>query len=215
MTGKFSSHVWRTLFRQMRFLMVTEKKQFSKLSEQRGFIWVSRFLIEAHGIHTTDDMVWAVLNPPKPHMVKELQASLGFVKNHTKFLPTVSLVLNPLHKLLHKNAVWNWNQECEQTFHGTKQVVLDAGLVSVVSWWQLITENINEILGPQCIKVHVPELNVSWLHHADATRRGRECLVLDTEGYLSGSLPQLNMSHPEDLCVTQSPSVINTAVEPQ
>ena len=80
-----------------------------------------RHIIDKHGLHKTQKKVEAVLNTPEPKTVTEVRAFLGLVNNYHKFLPNISTVVHPLHKLLEKQCKWNWDDECRETFNKAKQ----------------------------------------------------------------------------------------------
>lgn len=54
-----------------------------------------------HRVCTIEE-VGAILEAPRPQNVKEIQTFLGFVNDLSEFFPSVSLVLNPLYKVLKK-----------------------------------------------------------------------------------------------------------------
>ena len=61
-----------------------------------------RHNIDKHGLHKTQKKVEAVLNTLEPKTVTEVRAFLGLVNYYYKFLPNISTVVHPLHKLLEK-----------------------------------------------------------------------------------------------------------------
>jgi hypothetical protein len=63
------------------------------------------------------------LNTLEPKTVTEVRAFLGLVNYYYKFLPNISTVVHPLHKLLEKQCKWNWNDECREAFNKAKQLV--------------------------------------------------------------------------------------------
>ena len=58
------------------------------------------------GIQPTDDKVQAITAIPCPTSISELQAFLGLVNFHGKFMSNLSTVLAPLYKLLRKEVAW-------------------------------------------------------------------------------------------------------------
>lgn len=54
----------------------------------------------------TEEKVKAVVGAKIPENVSELRAFLGLVNYYGKFMPNLSTVLRPLHKLLEKECNW-------------------------------------------------------------------------------------------------------------
>lgn len=79
-------------------------------------------IIYKHGLHKNRKKVEAVLNTPESKTVAEVRAFLGLVNYYHKFLPNISIVVHPLHKLLEKQCKWNWNDECRVAFNKAKQL---------------------------------------------------------------------------------------------
>lgn len=70
-----------------------------------------RHKVDRTGLHPLPAKVKVVQNAPPPTSVTELKAYLGLLNFYNKFLPNVSTVLAPMHKLLRKDEPWVWGQE--------------------------------------------------------------------------------------------------------
>ncbi len=87
-------------------------------------------VIDKEGIHPTNKKVQAIQNAPTPTNVTELKSYFRTPKLLTgQFLPDLSAILEPLHKLLRKNARWAWDKDCENSFVKTKELVLKCDLL--------------------------------------------------------------------------------------
>lgn len=86
--------------------------------------------IDGEGLHTTPEKISAIKNAPKPQNIKQLQSFLGLVNYYGKFIPNCADLLNPLYKLLRKNADFNWTQECDNVFNKTKEVLCSATVLT-------------------------------------------------------------------------------------
>ncbi|MES9884563.1 MAG: RNase H-like domain-containing protein [Sedimenticola sp.] len=86
-------------------------------------------VIDKEGIHPTNEKVQAIQNAPTPTNVTELKSYLGLLNYYGAFLPDLSTILEPLHKLLRKNARWAWDKDCENSFVKTKELVLKCDLL--------------------------------------------------------------------------------------
>ena len=62
-------------------------------------------VIDAEGIHPTEDKVRAVLNAPEPQNVQELRGYLGLIHYYHNFLCTMSTPLAPLHEMTRQHTV--------------------------------------------------------------------------------------------------------------
>ena len=57
---------------------------------------------------------------PTPQNVKQLRSFLGLMSYYRRFVPNFSHIAAPLHKLLKKDAVYEWTAVHEQAFHTLK-----------------------------------------------------------------------------------------------
>lgn len=60
--------------------------------------------IDKKGLHPTEDKIKAILQAPAPKNITELRAFLGLLNYYEKFVPNLSTVLAPLHKLLRSHT---------------------------------------------------------------------------------------------------------------
>ena len=63
-------------------------------------------IIDAKGLHPTQEKVKAIREAPHPRNVSELCSFLGMITYYSKFLPNLSAQLKPLYSLLCKRATW-------------------------------------------------------------------------------------------------------------
>ena len=82
--------------------------------------------VDATGLHPVLDKVTAIQEAPAPTTVTELKAYLGLLNYYHKFLPNLSTVLAPVHKLLRKGVQWQWGEEQEASFQQSKQLMQSA-----------------------------------------------------------------------------------------
>jgi len=69
--------------------------------------------IDKDGLHAMPIKVAAIVEAPTPENVQELRAFLGLVNYYGRFVPQLSTVAHPLHRLLGKRVPWEWNKECQ------------------------------------------------------------------------------------------------------
>ena len=77
--------------------------------------------VSKEGIQPMEDKVEAITNAPPPRNVLELKSYLGMILNYyQKFLPNLSSVLAPLHRLLNSKTHWHWGKDQQQAFEQSK-----------------------------------------------------------------------------------------------
>ena len=68
-------------------------------------------VIDAQGLHPTQEKVQAIEEAPPPENVSELKVYLGLLTYYSKFLPNLASVLAPHYDLLKKDEQWHWGQK--------------------------------------------------------------------------------------------------------
>jgi hypothetical protein len=79
--------------------------------------------IDSKGIYPTTLKLEAITQAPEPENLKQLQAYLGLLNFYNKFLPMLSTVLRPLHKLTEKGMSWEWSESCRTAFQQSKELL--------------------------------------------------------------------------------------------
>ena len=85
--------------------------------------------VTAEGVTPMEANVQAIKEAPRPENTSQLKFYLGMINYYHKFLPRLSTVLAPLHKLLPKNEPWNWFSEQDQAFHKSKELLISSTLL--------------------------------------------------------------------------------------
>lgn len=89
------------------------------------------FIIDKDGVHTSAEKVKAINNCPDPTNVTELKSLLGLINYYGKFVPNLSTILEPLHKLLKKEIAWDWNKQCKQALSTVKNCLTSAPVLTL------------------------------------------------------------------------------------
>ena len=76
--------------------------------------------LSAEGISPTQEKIEAIVNAPVPQNTTQLRAFLGMVNYHSKFIPSLSTILQPLNQLLQKDRSWKWYPSCQEAFQSAK-----------------------------------------------------------------------------------------------
>ena len=85
--------------------------------------------VDKTGIHPVPAKVKAVQQAPTPTSVTELKGYLGLLNFYNKFLPNLSTLLAPLHKLLKKEGPWSWGPEQEEAFEQSKELLQSSSVL--------------------------------------------------------------------------------------
>ena len=85
--------------------------------------------VSKEGIQPMEDKVDAIANAPSPKNVSELKSYLGMINYYQKFLPNLSSVLAPLHKLLNGKSTWHWGKEQQLAFEQSKSFLKSSKLL--------------------------------------------------------------------------------------
>ena len=90
-----------------------------------------RFLIDKSGIRINPWKIDPVLNMPQTTNFKQLQSFLRAVNYYLKFIPNMADIAKYLYKLIEKNAIWEWKNECDNSFRVLKQHSLESPVLSM------------------------------------------------------------------------------------
>jgi len=83
-------------------------------------------VIDAEGLHPTDDKLRAIRNAPSPKNVVELRAYLGLLMFYSRFMPNHATVLAPLNRLLKADVTWQWNKPEQDAFEASKKLLCES-----------------------------------------------------------------------------------------
>lgn len=79
--------------------------------------------ISSAGLQPTDGKIEALREAPVPHNVSQLKSFLGLVNYYGKFVPSLSTLLAPLHRLLQKKTSWSWGAAQQEAFDQVKGIL--------------------------------------------------------------------------------------------
>ena len=68
---------------------------------------------------------------PQPTNVRQLQSFLGAVNYYSKFIPNMADIAKHLYKLTEKNGIWEWKNECDNSFRVLKQRLSESPVLSL------------------------------------------------------------------------------------
>ena len=79
--------------------------------------------ISAQGLQPTESKIQDLQDAPVPKDVSQLKAFLGLLNYYGKFIPNLSTLLAPLHRLLEKSTTWHWGSDQQEAFDKVKKVL--------------------------------------------------------------------------------------------
>ena len=112
--------------------ILQENKLYCKLKKYEFNKTELRFvghIVGAKGIRVDPEKISAVTDWPAPHHVHELRKFLGFTNYFRKFLQGYSQRTGPLTKLLRKNAAYEWDKTCQDSFEQLKRDLTSAPIL--------------------------------------------------------------------------------------
>ena len=87
---------------------------------------------------------------PTPQTVKQLKSFLGLMSYYRRFIPGFSGLASPLHKLLKKDARYEWTNDQAQAFRGLKNKLISPPILRYPDYSRefiLTTDASNEGVG--------------------------------------------------------------------
>ena len=80
-------------------------------------------LLTSDGLKPNPNKVKAIVEMPTPADKQSLQRLLGMITYLSKFLPNLSVVTEPLRRLLDKDVEWHWDDSHEEALNRVKQLI--------------------------------------------------------------------------------------------
>ena len=68
---------------------------------------------------------------PQLTNVKQLQSFLGAASYYSKFILNIADIAKHLYKVIKKNAIWEWKNECDNLFRVLKQRLSESPILSM------------------------------------------------------------------------------------
>ena len=83
-------------------------------------------IIDAEGLHPTNDKLTAVENVPIPNYVSSLKSFLGLLMFYVRYLSNHSTVLAPLNNLLKEKVPLRWTKVENNAFVSAKKLLINS-----------------------------------------------------------------------------------------
>ena len=82
-----------------------------------------RFRINKNAVNPLPEKLADLLNAETPKNTTEVKSFLGMLHYYHRHLPNLALILELLHKFLHKSSKWNLGREQKQSFEKIKEIL--------------------------------------------------------------------------------------------
>jgi hypothetical protein len=87
------------------------------------------YLLSLDGLTMSNEKVQAIVDWPEPQKVKDIQSFLRFANFYRQFIYNYSDIVVPLTQLTHKDAPWNFLDECQKSFETLKKAFTTAPIL--------------------------------------------------------------------------------------
>ena len=84
-------------------------------------------VVSPYGLSPHAAKVAAIRELPSPANVSDLRSVLGFCNYYRCYVPNYSAIVQPMNRLLSKDAAWSWSPECVQAFQDLKEELCREG----------------------------------------------------------------------------------------
>ncbi|XP_038121421.1 uncharacterized protein K02A2.6-like [Culex quinquefasciatus] len=81
------------------------------------------FIVNNRGIRPDPSKTSTICRMPPPHDVSSLRSFLGAINFYGKFVRNMHDLRHPLDALLRKDAKWDWNESCQESFEQFKNLL--------------------------------------------------------------------------------------------
>ena len=87
------------------------------------------FQIADTGLAPDPEKVKAIKEYPVPKDLTELRRFIGMISYYRHFISGFSDIAHPLHRLLQKDAKFEWNQSCQNSFESLKEQLISSPIL--------------------------------------------------------------------------------------
>ncbi|KAL2252041.1 UNVERIFIED_CONTAM: Retrovirus-related Pol polyprotein from transposon [Sesamum indicum] len=158
--------------------ILREKQLYGKFSKCEFWMEEIAFLghvVSKKGVQPDPAKVKAILEWEPPKNVTEVRSFLGLAGYYRRFVKDFSIIAKPLTNLLKKNAPFNWNDKCAQSFEELKKRLTSALILAL------------------------PSGDGGYVVFSDASRQGLGCVLMQhgrVIAYASRQLRPHEMNYP-------------------
>ena len=105
--------------------------KFSKCSFAENSVKYLGHRISYNTIKPVKDNLISIKNFPIPDTRKKIRQFLGKINFYNKYVPNISIILDPLHNLLRKGQTFIWTQKCQEAFDKVKDLLCSEPILTI------------------------------------------------------------------------------------
>ncbi|GBG86128.1 hypothetical protein CBR_g41031 [Chara braunii] len=114
-------------FRESNFKINPKKCEWAKTQ-----VLYLGYVLDGDGIRPEDSKIASFRDWPTPKTLTELRSFLGLANYYRKFVRNFSTIVAPLRRLLKKETIWKWDQDCTSAFKKLKKALIEYPVLEVV-----------------------------------------------------------------------------------
>lgn len=107
------------------------KLKFSKCNFAQDSVRYLGHIIHNGTITPIKDNLIAIKEFPIPKTQKQVRQFLGKINFYGKYVPGISIILNPLHNLLRKGQAFLWTKECQESVEKIKTFLCEQPILAI------------------------------------------------------------------------------------
>ena len=92
---------------------------------------VVRDIVSERGIEVDPDKIKAIQEMPVPKIEKDVWGFIGKLQYISRFIAKLTTIYDPIFKLLRKNQLVEWNEECQKAFDKIKEYLTTLPLLKL------------------------------------------------------------------------------------
>jgi len=107
------------------------KLKFSKCIFAADSVKYLDHVIRYNLVSRLKDNLVSIKNFPTPQTRKNVRQFLGKINFYGKYVPNVSIALDPLHNLLRKDQRFIWSEQCQKAFNDMKKLLCSQPVLAI------------------------------------------------------------------------------------
>lgn len=107
------------------------KLKFTKCNFAQDSVKYLGHIIKNNTVTPLKDNLIAIKEFPIPKTQKNVRQFLGKINFYGKYVPNISIILDPLHNLLRKGEKFDWTDKCQQSFETIKKLLCSKPILAI------------------------------------------------------------------------------------
>lgn len=107
------------------------KLKFTKCNFAQDSVKYLGHIIKNNTVTPLKDNLIAIKEFPMPKTQKNVRQFLGKINFYGKYVPNISIILDPLHHLLRKGVKFVWSDKCQESFDTIKKLLCSKPILAI------------------------------------------------------------------------------------